>query len=259
MRIDVDLTYLKYFFSVVNAGGFSKASQILGIQQPSITRGVKNLEDQLGVLLFERRGKTVSLTRAGKEVYFSCENIFNEAKKIKIIAESELHECKGPLRFAVVNPVSTFLMPKVLERYLKKYPYVWPQMYTGTANDLMLRISKTELEFGLFFHIPELLPELHKSTIQKVRFHLVVSSKHKNDDSIKARFIGSREIESPHANKFPILERLKRDISQASLALSTNDISAHKEMVLRGVGVSILPHFMIDEELKKGGKKFILS
>jgi DNA-binding transcriptional LysR family regulator len=66
---------------------------------------------------------------------------------------------------------------------------------------------------------------------------------------VKARFIGSREIEEGHARKFPALERLRKDVPEAKLGISTNDISAHKEMVLNGLGVAILPEFMMDGDL----------
>jgi DNA-binding transcriptional LysR family regulator len=252
VRIDqtIELTYLKYFFAVAKSGGFSKASRLLHVQQPSVTRGVQNLEEQLGVVLFERRGKAISLTRAGREILESCERIFQEARGIQVIADAEKKECKGPLKFAVANPISTHLIPEILESYLKKYPDVWPQAFVGSAQDLMTRIANADLEFGLFFYAPSLSPELQLTPLEKIRFHLVVATPFKSDSRVKARFIGSREIEDSNSPRLPTLERLKKDVPQAKLAISTNDISAHREMVLRGLGVSILPEFMIVDDLK---------
>jgi DNA-binding transcriptional LysR family regulator len=254
MRMDAgaELTYLKYFFSVAREGGFSKASRVLGVQQPSITRGVQNLEEQLGVLLFERRGKKISLTRAGQRIYSSCERIFQEARNIRSIAESETTTCAGPLKFAVANPISTHLIPRVLEPFVREYPEVWPQAFVGSAGDLMPRIASGELEFGLFFYVPKTHPDLQITALSKERFHLVVSGKHRAITAVKARFIGSREIEDAQAQRFPALERLKKEVPGARLAISTNDISAHRELVLRGLGVSILPGFMIQDQLKSG-------
>lgn len=252
MRMDVDLTYLKYFYSVATEGGFTSASKTLGVQQPSVTRGVKNLEEQLGVILFERSGKKVSLTVSGREVFESCERIFNEAQKIRQIAEAETKVCSGPFRFGVSSPVSTHLVPELLSGYLRQFPETWPMMYSGTGEDLLQKIRNAELEFGLFLHLPEMLPGLVKKNLVKYRFHLVVGNRWKNDGKVKARFIGSREVEDIHTKRFPALERLKRDVPEARLAISANDISSHKEMLLRGLGVSILPEFMISDEIKKG-------
>ncbi len=250
--MDVDLTYLKYFYSVATEGGFTSASKTLGVQQPSVTRGVKNLEEQLGVILFERSGKKVSLTVSGREVFESCERIFNEAQKIRQIAEAETKVCSGPFRFGVSSPVSTHLVPELLSGYLRQFPETWPMMYSGTGEDLLQKIRNAELEFGLFLHLPEMLPGLVKKNLVKYRFHLVVGNRWKNDGKVKARFIGSREVEDIHTKRFPALERLKRDVPEARLAISANDISSHKEMLLRGLGVSILPEFMISDEIKKG-------
>ncbi|MEO5971311.1 MAG: LysR family transcriptional regulator [Bdellovibrionia bacterium] len=254
MRIDskLELTYLKYFFFVAKSGGFSKASRILHVQQPSVSRGVQNLEDQLGVRLFERRGKTVLMTRAGRMIYSSCERIFQEAMNIQTIADLEAHEYKGPLKFAVANPISTYLIPRLLKSYTKSYPEVWPQIFVGSANDLMTQIADADLEFGLFFYVPRLLPSLQITLIERFRFHLVIAAHCKTDSHVKERFIGSREIEDPRSNRFPALEKLKLSVPNARLAISTNDIAAHLEMALCGLGVTILPEFMIKEHLQNG-------
>ncbi|MDR3608825.1 MAG: LysR family transcriptional regulator [Oligoflexia bacterium] len=248
----MELNYLKYFYSVAKSGGFSRASRLLGVQQPSITRGVKNLEEQLGVLLFERNGKTVSFTRVGQEVYSACERIFQEAQTIRAIAEAETHDCKGQLKLATANPISIYLIPQILESYTKKFPDVWPQVFVGSASDLMVQIANSNLEFGLFFYAPALVSGIQVTTLSTVRFHLVISANLKNDIRTKARFIGSREIEDPNTKRFPMLEKLRKTIPQAKLALSTNDISAHREMAPRGLGVAILPGFMVADDLANG-------
>ena len=122
-------------------------------------------------------------------------------------------------------------------------------MYAATGEELLQKIHSGNLEFGLFLHLPEMLPELEKRNFTRYRFRIVIGKKWKNNREVKARFIGSREIEETRAKKFPALERLRRDIPEAKIGISTNDISAHKEMVLNGLGVAILPEFMMDDEL----------
>jgi DNA-binding transcriptional LysR family regulator len=252
MRIEskVDLSYLKYFYAVAKAGGFSRAAKLLGVQQPSITRGVKNLEEQLGVRLFERLKRQVRLTAAGREIYAICEKIYSEAGRIEAVAHSLTQECKGALKFAAASPISTFLIPEALEAFLRKYPEVWPQTSVGTLSDLVPRILQSDLEFGLFFYVPELPVDLAATSLGKMRFRLVIAAGEAANDQVKARFIGSREIEDGSAHRFPTLERLRKDVPEAKLAISTNDISAHREMVLRGLGVAILPEFAIADDLR---------
>ncbi|MFL5784414.1 MAG: LysR family transcriptional regulator [Bacteriovoracaceae bacterium] len=244
----MDLSSLKYFYEVARLKSFTKAALELGLAQPSVTRGVKNLEDQLGIPLFERIGKKVHLTSAGHDVFEVCEKIFAEAEEIRQIAEAQTKKISGPFKFGASSPISTYLIPGVLQDFMKEFPETWPMMYSATGEELVRKIRSAELEFGLFLHVPEDLLDLQRKTIQKLKFHLVASSKKKNLD----RFIGSREIEETRNKKFPALERLKKDYPEAKISISTNDISAHKEMALKGLGVAILPEFMISDELKKG-------
>lgn len=116
----------------------------------------------------------------------------------------------------------------------------------------MVQIANSNLEFGLFFYSPTLLSGVQITTLTRIRFHLVISSHFKNHNRVKARFIGSREIEDPNTKRFPMLDKLRKTIPQAKLALSTNDISAHREMALRGLGVATLPGFMVADDLAKG-------
>ena len=65
-------------------------------------------------------------------------------------------------------------------------------------------------------------------------------------------FIGSREIDDLNAKKFPTLERLRKDHPRAKIKISSNNLTAHREMVLRGLGVSVLPDFLVEKDLDAG-------
>lgn len=78
----MELNHLKYFYFVAREGGFSKASRLLRVAQPALTRAVKALEDDLEVTLFERRGRGVLLTKVGNDVYRKCEIVFAQTREI---------------------------------------------------------------------------------------------------------------------------------------------------------------------------------
>ena len=134
---------------------------------------------------------------------------------------------------------------------MKSHPKVYPNIYSGPASMLLRKIESGEIELGFFFHIPDLSEKLQFETQIPTPFRLVVSRNHKKDADVLSTFIGSREIDDTSTRRFPTLEKLKAKYPKAAIKISSNNLSAHKEFVLQGAGVAVLPEFSIQRELKE--------
>jgi DNA-binding transcriptional LysR family regulator len=248
----MNLLQLQYFYVVAKEGGFTKASRALRIQQPAISRMVQQLEESMQIKLFERIGRSVQLTTKGREVFEHCKTIFADVEILKT-ALGQMKNCpQGPLYFGASEPIASHLIPKVFESLLEEHPNLYPNIFSGTATSLLNQIKSGELEFGIFFHVPELPIGLKIKTIKKIRFHLVVRKDLKNKKSVLESFIGSREIDDTSTKQFPTLTKLKKIHPEAKIRISSNNITAHKQMVLRGLGVAVLPDFLVQDSLKNG-------
>ncbi len=248
----MNLLHLHYFFVVAKEGGFTKASEVLRIQQPAISRMVKQLEEAMGFPLFQRVGRHVQLTAQGKEVFARSQRIFSEVDGLKSAVGQLAGSVQGPLQFAAAEPIASHFIPDVLAALLPKAPELYPLMFSGPAATMFDKILKGVLEFGLFFHIPNLPANLKMSPFRKIRFHLVVRKDLRKNRSVLETFIGSREIDDTSTRSFPTLEKLKKLHSRASIKISANNLTAHRSLVLKGLGVAILPEFLIGEDLKAG-------
>ena len=248
----MNLNHLHYFYVVAKEGGFTKASIKLRIQQPAISRMVKTLEDDMGFKLFERIGRQVRLTSAGLEVFESCKKIFSEVEGLESQLGQISGECKGPLLIAASEPIASHFLAPVMKTFLRYYPKVYPNIYSGPSSFLHERIAKGELEFGLFFHMPELSDRLELVSTKNVRHYLVIRKDLRKKREIITTFVGSREIDDTKGRRFPTLDRLKRDYPEASIKISSNNQTAHKAFVQEGLGVTILPDFLVEAEIKAG-------
>ena len=83
------------------------------------------------------------------------------------------------------------------------------------------------------------------------RFRLVVKKSESKNVKILESFIGSREIDDPSTNSFPTVELLRKSYPHTRIVFSSNSITLHKQLVMAGQGVSIVPEVMIEAELKK--------
>lgn len=248
----MNLLHLQYFYVVAKEQGFTKASSALRIQQPAISRMVKMLEEDLELKLFEKVGRNVQLTKSGTEVFDYCKKIFGAVDELKQSIGQISGECKGPLLIGASEPIASHFLPEVLKAYLVSHPKVYPNIYSGPASMLFEKIEKGQLEVGLFFHVPELSEKIEIFKTKDIQYHLVVRKDLRKKKEVIEKFIGSREIDDTSTRRFPTLDRLRRDHPNAKISISSNNLTAHKEMVLRGLGVSVLPHFLVEDDLKEG-------
>ncbi len=246
----MNLLHLEYFYTVASSGGFLRASEKLRINQPAISRMVANLEDYFGFKLFEKVGRNVRLTSRGEEVFNSCKKIFSEVDNLKLSIGKISGECGGPLLIAAAEPIAGHYLPEKVALLLKQHPDIYPNIFCGPSSMLLKKIELGEIELGLFFHLPDLSEKIIIEEKIDVPFRLVVRSDLKKEERVLTHFIGSREIDDAASRRFPTLELLKSKYSSASIKTSSNSLTAHKELVLRGVGISVLPEFLIKEELK---------
>lgn len=248
----MNLLHLHYFYVVAKEQGFTNASRALNIQQPAISRMVKLLEEDIGFPLFEKIGRNVSLTKKGAEVFEHCKTIFGAVDDLKQSLGGIDGECKGPLLFGASEPIASHFIPSVLKPLLAAYPLVYPNMYAGTSSMLFESIAKGSVELGIFFHIPELPEKLEIFQTKDIPFHLVIRKDLRRNKQVLETFIGSREIDDTSTKKFPTLDRLRKDYPAAKIKISTNNLTAHRSLVLEGLGVSILPRFLVEQDLAKG-------
>jgi DNA-binding transcriptional LysR family regulator len=251
----MELNHLKYFYLVAQKGSFTKAAAALSINQPGVSKAVGQLEETLGIRLLERHKRKVFLTKAGQEIFNKCERIFQDCSEIKTIAEGERSTCKGALAFCASEPIASHIVPDINEKMIMAFQDVVPATFCGTSSQLFEKISSGEFEFGLFFHIPNIGPDLEMKKLGMVPYDLIISEKHFHDKKIRATFIGSREVDDIKTRKFPTVERMRKYDPDVQIRISSNSLTAHKNMVLKGLGVSILPKFLVAQEVKAGQLK----
>jgi DNA-binding transcriptional LysR family regulator len=247
----MELNHLKYFYAVARERSFTRASKTLRIQQPTISKMVRNLEEKLGVVLLERHKQGVRLTPAGAEVFQTCESIFGHVDQILWVADRQKGECEGPFAFGATDSVCSYLVPKALGKYLRENPKVRPSLFAGNSNLILSEIQEGRIEFGLSFTAPD-VAGLQTTDLIKVPFQLVIATPKLKSAATRKSFIISRDIDYAKTRPFPVLEMLKKNKVKVETFISSNNLDAQKQLVKEGLGVALLPGFMIKSGLQKG-------
>lgn len=141
----MELRNIKSFLLVAELGSFSKAAAALGYAQSTITTQIQQLEQEFGVLLFERINRTVRLTGEGEEFLRHAKRITQEVDATRT-ALLHLPPESGELRIAMAQSLCTNYFPRILKQYHEIYPKVQITIHTGGTGQLMKMLKHNEVD-----------------------------------------------------------------------------------------------------------------
>jgi LysR family hydrogen peroxide-inducible transcriptional activator len=134
------LTELRYIVALARERHFGRAAEKCFVSQPTLSVAVKKLEEELGVVLFERGGSEVTATPVGTRVVEQAQRVLEEAAAIKNIAEQGKDELAAPLRFGAIYTIGPYLMPQLiplLHKRAPRMPLLIQENYTHRLAELL--------------------------------------------------------------------------------------------------------------------------
>lgn len=254
----INLNNLRAFYYVAKHESFSEAARELLVQQPALSKNVKALEDELAMTLYQRVGRGIELTDEGRYIFGRASEIFEQVSKIINFSKDQDIPLKETINIALSDAISGLLAPKILKDLNFSHPSIRPVISTGKSSELLELIKRDKIEFGALFHLPKSFTGAWVVERIPLEFRLVIDSNQYHSERVKTSFIGSREVDDPENIRFPTVEIMKRYWPETQIRYSSNSLLGHLEMVRAGIGVAILPLFMVREELRKGTLRELL-
>lgn len=153
----IDLDSLEIFRAVVREGGVVRAAERLHRVQSNVTTRIKQLEQRLGVTLFQRQGRSLVLTAEGEALLVQAERLLRMADEVENSVQSE--QARGLLRLGSMESTAGSRLPKVLSGYHRLYPDVQIELQTGTTAALLRKVRDYRVDaafVGESFHAPDL-------------------------------------------------------------------------------------------------------
>ena len=145
----MELRTLKYFLTVADEENITKAANLLYITQPTLSRQLMQLEEELGTKLFKRSKYKVILTEEGKLLKSKAKEIIAISEKIKQDFSKEDKMISGKINIGCGETKSMTFLSKKISSFRKKYPMVQFNIYSANADDVKDRIEKGILDIGL--------------------------------------------------------------------------------------------------------------
>lgn len=173
----MDIRHLQYFMEVARLQSFTKAAESLYITQPTISKTIRNIEDELGVTLFDRSNKRIELTDAGRIIYEQAQPIVKSFQSLSAELGDLKNLQKGHIRLGLPPMVGSSFFPEVIGQFHKKYPQVTMQVFEDGAKKVEKDVESGLLDVGVAV-LPIDEDQFHSFSFVREKLMLLVHPSH---------------------------------------------------------------------------------
>ncbi|WP_339183511.1 LysR family transcriptional regulator [Oceanobacillus sp. FSL W7-1293] len=146
----MELRVLRYFLVIAEEGSISKASEVLHITQPTLSRQIKELEEELGAELFIREKRNMTLTKAGEYLVDRAQEILSLSDKTTQEFMNQRKQLfSGHLSIGCVEADNSDTLSMILEEFITDYPEVTFSIFSGTGEDIIDKLDRGLLDVGV--------------------------------------------------------------------------------------------------------------
>ena len=250
----MDIQNIRAFLMVAETGSFSRAAEKLFITQPAISKRISLLEQSLDTRLFDRIGRQVQLTEAGRAVLPGYRRILAEIDESQRIVSNLRGATSGILKFGTSHHIGLHRLPPVLRRYTRQYPQVELDIQFMDSEQAAALILKGDIELALItlpdaVEAPFKTIEVWNDPMQCVAAidHELAALKNISRKDL-ARYGVLLQSHSTHTRD--IIDRALKLESGTKIIMESNYLETIKAMIQHGLGWGVLPESMLDDTLK---------
>lgn len=252
----MEFRQLTTFQTVARTLSFSKAARDLDYAQSTVSAQIHALESQLHVSLFDRLGKQVALTEAGKRLLTYADQLLSLAGEA-ITAVSDTDTPQGALIISAPETLCIFRLPKLLRTFQQLYPQVQLTFASSPHQTIIHSLQSGQMDIAIVLDEPIDHPAVHVEHLIKEEVVLVAHPEH--PFAQKERIYPTDLVnEKMLLTEADCTYRLyfERKLAQEGIRLSSpvefHSVVAIRECVKAGLGISLMPRIAIAAELKRG-------
>ena len=247
------LQQLRYLVEVARCGlNVSEAAEVLYTSQPGVSKQIKLLEDELGVVVFERSGKRLTaVTEPGRRVLEIAERILHEAENIKRVGDEYADGDSGRLTIATTHTQARYALPQVVKRFIERYPKVRLSMHQGSPTQIAEWTQKGEADIAIATEALDQYPQLVMLPCYQWGHSVIAPDDHP--------ILAERSISLSSLARWPLItydpafagrSRISRAFERAQLSpnivLAALDADVIKTYVSLGLGLGLIASMAFD-------------
>jgi len=252
----MDLATLNAFIAIAELGSFSEAAERLHLTQPAVSKRIASLEQQLSVRLFDRLGREVSLTEAGRALLPRAYQILNVLDDTRRALTNLNGEISGRLTLATSHHIGLHRLPPLLRAFTRAHPQVALDIQFLDSEVAYEEVLHGRAELAVITLAPETREPVHAVAVWDDPLDFVAAPEHPlaRSKAICLADVAHHPAVFPGGNTFThhIVRRLfEAQGLTPNIAMSTNYLETIKMMVSIGLAWSVLPRTMLDEQVAR--------
>lgn len=242
------ITQLHYVLAVAEHRNFTLAAEKCFVTQPTLSMQIQKIEEELGVLIFDRSKKPIQLTDIGQKIVHQAKNIVNEADRIQDIVDQQKGFVGGEFRLGIIPTIMPTLLPMFLANFIKKYPKVQLIIEELNTEDIIFKLNNGHLDAAIA------ATPLHEEKIKEIVLYfepfVAYIPEHHNHFAKKEIQIEDLDVDEllllqdGHCFRDSVLNLCKRntDDKRSHFQLESGSFETLIKLADEGLGTTLLPY-----------------
>lgn len=241
---DMTLNELKFVVAVAQERSFRRAAEKCFVTQPALSLGIKKLEEELEVIIFERSRSEVTPTEIGAQLIEQANIVLEQANRLKEMAKLGTNPLEGMFKLGMIHSVGPYLLPEIIPILRKSVPNMPLEIEENLTANLEVQLKNGVIDAAVIA-LPFNVPGIQVQTLYDEDFSVVVPSNHHwaNRKLIKAAELSDEKVlllNSGHCFSNQVTQACP-ELSRKGEVLQGNSLETIRNMVASNLGITVLP------------------
>ena len=250
------ITQLEYIVALNEYKSFSKAAKFCFVTQPSLSMQIQKLEEELNLIIFNRKIKPIKPTTEGLQIINAARKIIQEKKSIQIFAQGYHKDVIGEVSIGIIPTIAPYLIPKFLSSFQTKFPNLKLNIFETTTENIYNAINEGKLDIGILVPITnQEMPCIPLFFEELFLFSNVLFKNGELDQNIIPEKLWILEEGHCLSNQIASICNLRnKSNSDTQIVYKTGSLETMLRLAENGMGQTIIPHMLIyyvSETVKK--------
>ena len=246
------LTYLRYLVALARERHFGRAAERCRVSQPTLSVAIKRLEEELGILLFERTANEVKITEIGERIVTQAAKVLIDVNHIQEIASAGKDPLVGSLSIGVIYTIGPYLLPRLIPMVHQRAPRMPLIIQENYTSHLVEALRRAELDV-IIISLPFAEPGIVTQLLYDEPFRVLLPARHpwvKHKEIIPRMLADEQLLLLGAGNCFrdQVLEVCPecQGVSSLQRTLEGSSLETIRHMVSTGLGITVLPSTAAD-------------
>ena len=238
------LSELRFVVAVAQEKNFRRAAVISFVSQPALSLAIKKIENELGVLIFERNRMGISLTTVGEKIANQAQIVLEEVDKIKAISKVEQNTQQVQVKIGLIYSIAPYLLPSIIPLVKSSSPEIVLDAEEDITTNLVKKLDEGSIDAAIIA-LPFDIPGIETQPLYDEPFKVLIPTKHpwNNKQKINAKDLKNEKIlllDNTHCFSMQVREACPGISDKAEVQVGTS-LETIRNMVASNLGISILP------------------